>query len=124
MDIKKTIAVVQYPSGYKNYDFLNHVEDLEVGDTVITDSSNGLSIAKVVSFKESSTTANKWIVQKVNLTAHRERVAKQTKVNALRKKMEQRRKEIQDIQIYAMLAKSDPTMNELLNEMLSLEGKA
>jgi len=41
---------------------------------------------------------------------------------SLRHKMEKRRKEIQDVQVYALLAQSDPEMKEMLTKLLALEG--
>lgn len=122
--MSKAIAVIEFPSGYKKYHFKNPFEDLEVGDQVVCDTVNGLVVGEVVDFKDTSSQASKFIVQKVDLTAHLERVEKQKRIDELRKKMEKRRKEIQEVQIYALLAKSDPEMAEMLNELLTLEGRS
>lgn len=117
------VAVVQFPSGYKNYHFKNDIVELSVGDTVVCDTVNGLAIGQVVGFEDASAQATKWIVQKVDMEKHKERVAKQKRIDELKKKMEQRRKELQDIQIYMLLAKEDEAMKGLLDELLTLEGK-
>lgn len=121
--MKKTIAVVEFPSGYKGYHFRNPIEDLEIGDKAVCDTVNGLTVGTVIDFRETSTQATRFIVQKIDLAAHQERVEKQKAIDALRKKMEQRRKEIQDVQVYALLAKDDPEMATMLSQLLSLEGK-
>ncbi len=122
--MNKTIAVVRFIDGYSTtkYDFFNDVEDLEKDDLVVVDTANGYSLAKVVEFKETSTKANKWIVQKVDTAAHKARLEKQAAIKALRHKMEQRRKQIQDVQVYALLAQTDPEMAEMLKQFLTLEG--
>lgn len=124
MNTNKAIAVIQFPSGYKNYHFKNHVEDLSIGDQVVCDTVQGLSVGRVTGFKDSSAQATKWIVQKIDLVEHAARVEKQKQVDALKKKMEQRRKEIQDVQVYALLAQTDPEMANMLKQLLVLEGKA
>ena len=122
--MSKTIAVVRFIEGYNTtkYDFFNDVEDLAKDDLVVVDTVNGYSLAKVVEFKETSAKATKWIVQKVDTAAHKARLEKQAAIKALRHKMEQRRKQIQDVQVYALLAQSDPEMAEMLKQFLALEG--
>jgi hypothetical protein len=121
--MSKSIAVIEFPSGYKNYYFKNPIEDLEVGDYVVCDTSGGYSVGKVIGFKDSSAQATKFIVQRVDLAAHQERVEKQKKIDELKRQMEKRRKEIEDIQVYSLLAQADPEMATMLNELLKLEGK-
>jgi hypothetical protein len=117
------VAVVQFPSGYKNYHFKNDIEDLKKGDTVVVDTINGMAVGLVVGFEDASVKAEKWVVQKVDLEKHLERIERENKIKELKRKMEKRRKELEDIQLYVMLAKEDQEMAEMVKQLLELEGK-
>lgn len=125
MSINKSIAVVQFPSGYKDYHFINPFGDeLQKGDQVVCDTVRGLSVGEVTGFNRSSAQATKHIVQVIDLSAHNERVERKKKLDELHKKMEKRRKEIQDVQVYHLLAQADPEMAEMLSQLYALEGKS
>jgi predicted GTPase len=55
------------------------------------------------------------------LTAHQERLEKERRMNALKRKMEARRKQLEEVQIFALLAKEDESMKELFEEFLDLQ---
>lgn len=122
--MSKDIAVVRFINAYTgtSYSFLNDIADLEVGDLVVVDTSNGYGLAKVESFKATDIKAKKWIVQQVDVAAHKARLEKQTQIKSIRAKLEQRRKQIQDVQVYALLAQNDPEMAEMLSTLIALEG--
>jgi hypothetical protein len=113
---QKQVALVQFDNGYKNYSFRNDIQDLEVNDTVVVDTAQGYQLATVVGFQELTKVATKWVVQKVDLTAHVERLDKEKKKKLLKDKMEQRRKKLEEIEIYKALAKEDPEMAQLVEE--------
>ncbi|KZR59135.1 hypothetical protein [Pseudobacillus badius] len=113
------IAVVEFQTGYKRYEFKTDLE-LSVGDVVVVDATPGISVATVVGLKDTSKLATKWVIQKVDLTVHEERLAKEKKLKEIREKMEARRKELQEIQIYQLLAQEDEGMAALLNEYQKL----
>jgi hypothetical protein len=124
----KAIAVVQFPSGYKDYHFKNHMEDLEVKDNVVCHTVNGFVVGTVTGFKDASGLASKNLVQKVDIAAHNERLAqakvaaqKQKDIDKIKAEMEKRRQKIQDVQVYALLAQTDPEMATLLNTLAQLE---
>lgn len=144
--MKKLVAKVKFPdtvnfnsnpfsvtsgsaSTNKLYNFITDIENLEVGDTVVVDTVNGLRLANFVEYSHEShefgeTFSNKtprWILQKVDLESHKSRVAAAEKAELLKKKMELRRKKAQEMEIYAILAKEDPEMAALLNEFKQLQ---
>lgn len=114
------VASVKYIDGFphKTYDFFTDIEDLRVGDTVVVDSVNGLGLAKVELVVKQSpySKANKWIVQKVDLSSHEARIRKEKLASDLKKKMEARRKKLEQNAIYKMMAETDPEMAELLKQ--------
>lgn len=112
------IVGVAFPGGYgtpKIYSFRTDL-DLSVGDTVVCDTANGLTIGTVSDLEGNEPKATKWIVQRVDLDAHKKRLEKEKALNAIKKKMDERRKQLQDIQIYQLLAQTDPEMKTLLEQ--------
>jgi len=116
----KQIVIVQFDSGYKQYDFKSDIEGLQVNDKVVVDTAMGYSVGTVVGFKDVSKAATKWVIQKVDLDGHTTRLEKEKKMAELKLKMEKRRKELQEIEIYQILAKEDEGMAELLKEYQGL----
>lgn len=94
--------------------------NLEVGDTVVCDCTNGLSVGVVVKIDMHDTNGSgistRWIVQKVDLEVHKERIAKDNKRKAIRCKMDDRRKQLEDEALYRMMAERDPEMARLIEE--------
>lgn len=120
--MKKFISVSFPSSPFKSYQFLTDIEGLKQGDQVVVDTKNGLSIAEVEGYEEQKPGIKdfKWVVQKVDLSAHEERIEKQRRVNALKRKMESRRKELEEVQLYALLAKEDESMKAIFDEFIEL----
>lgn len=114
------IAVVRFEGNTKQYDFKTDIEGLDAGDKVVVDTSIGFSIAKVHSIKDVSKAATKWVVQKVDLAGHQVRLEKEKKFQGIKDKMETRRKELEEVNIYRILAKEDEGMALLLKEMDAL----
>lgn len=119
----KKIAVVQLGDYHKTYDFFMTAEqakEIEIGDKVVTDTARGLVLGTVVNKKAKSVYANKFIVQKVDMTAHNERIANEQRLAELQELMKKREKEVGEIDRYIRLAKSDEEMARLVNEYLKL----
>jgi uncharacterized protein (DUF1919 family) len=117
------IAVISFEVGYnhyKPYDFKTDL-DLKEGDLVVCDTARGYNVGQVVGIKESSKSATKWIVCKVDLEAHQKRLEHEKKLAEIKAKMEQRRKKLESLQIYRMLAQEDPEMAKLLKEYEELQ---
>lgn len=99
------------------------MEDLKKGNKVVVDTVNGLAIAEVekyVDFPKGDVPASKWIVQKIDTTSHELRLQNERRMNGLKRKMESRRKQLEEFQIYQLLAKEDPEMQAMLEEFDSL----
>lgn len=67
---------------YQQYCFLTDIHNLQIGDTVVVETIRGVKIAKfsgyVALFPQISAEP-KWIIQKVDLIAHKKRNVKTTK---------------------------------------------
>lgn len=105
----------------KEYDFKYDKDDLKVGDTVVVDTQHGLQLAKVttvikLAVGERYDKATKWVVQKVDLTEHEARLEREKKAKEIKKQLEARRKKLEEIAVYQLLAEKDPEMAKLLEE--------
>lgn len=120
----KKVAGVQFPGNLKHYFFFTDIDNLQVGDILVVDTANGLQIVKFVEYRSLDDIIQKptkWVVQKVDLTKHRERMEAIERAEKLKRMMEERRKQAQELEIYAILAKSDPEMAKLLDEYKKLQ---
>lgn len=127
----KFIVGVTFATNYnhKVYNFLSDIKDLVPGDQVVVDTVNGLQLATVDSVRpeeesfgeEFGSKKQKWVVQKIDLTAHNARREAEEKALVIRKKMEERRKKAQELEIYAILAKEDPEMAAMLEDYKKLQ---
>jgi len=117
------IAVVRFPNQYgqsKKYEFKTDIE-LQVGDKVVCDTAMGYTVADVVEIKEDSSIAKKWIVSKIDLTAHLIRLEKEKKLAEIKAKLDRKRKEIEEMQILQLLAERDSEFAVLLEEYIELQ---
>jgi hypothetical protein len=112
-------ATVKYKTTYQEYDFITDI-DLKKGDWVVTDSSNGYTVAEVIAIKELTTKSKRWIVCKIDVTAHKAKMQKEQEISKIRAKLETRRKALQDIEVYNILAQKDEEMAKLLEEYNSM----
>lgn len=107
----------------KSYQFLTDIMDLRVGDCVVVDTRNGPTVAYVIEYNSHSVLGHdrlKWVIQKVDMSNHNQRLVKEKKLNEIRTKMETRRKEIEEIQLFKLLAQEDKDMEKLLKEYQDL----
>ncbi|QNR70398.1 hypothetical protein IAQ67_29020 (plasmid) [Paenibacillus peoriae] len=106
--IKMKIAVVEFAeTPYKKYHFKSDLL-LEKGDLVVVDTANGFAVAEVVGFREDSTYATKWVVQKVDVKGHEKRLDQIRKVESLKKELENRRKVVEAEAIHVLMSNIDP----------------
>ena len=118
----KTVKV-EYPNyGSKTYNFLTDISDIKKGDMVVVETTTGsLSIVNVIEVEEGITyPAKRWIVDKIYLDAHKLRIAKTKQLAEVKKKLDAKKKELQDIAICEMLAEKDPEFREILAEYKAL----
>lgn len=120
---RRFVSVSFDSTPYKNYHFLTDIDDLKKGDFVVVDTKLGYNIAKVNEFISKPFTEaviNKWVVQKVDLATHKKRLVKEEKLNKVKEQMEARKTELQDIELFTLLAQKDDAMKDLLQTYLEL----
>jgi hypothetical protein len=120
---KKYVNVQFANSPFSSYQFVTDIEDLKEFDLVVVDTKNGYQVAKVECYTElvnTSVKEFKWIIQKVDLTAHTERLQRERQMNTLLRKMEARQKELEKVSIFKLLADSDPNMAAMFEEFQAL----
>lgn len=119
------IAVVIFPTNNysKEYYFRTSLEDLEEGALVIVDTINGYVTADFVRYHEIpvKTQPSKWIVAEVDLTDHFMRRKAEERAAAIKKQLDKAKKEIEEMAVYEMLAKHNPAIMDLVEELKQLK---
>lgn len=103
----------------KTYAF-NCYDDVNEGDYVVVDTANGFLLGLVVKIDMTSDKASKDVVSVVDMSAFNERKAKRERLLALKKEMDRKVKELQDLAIYEVLAEKDPELGKMLSELKEL----
>jgi hypothetical protein len=94
------------------------------GDIVVVDVQNCPSTGIVVSRELSSmdlARACKWVIGKIDMTAHNNRLERERQLKAMNDKMEARVKSVEKYVKYRMLAQQDPEMARMYVDMQQLD---
>lgn len=114
------IIGVVFPGNTREYYFKSYIE-LAEGDMVIVDTRNGFAIATVsCDCIDTDSEVTKEVVAKVDVTAYNERRARETRIAELREKMDARVQESYQFAVYEMLAKNDPELAHMFDELKQL----
>lgn len=115
--MKYLYAIVKFPNNSKEYVFLTDLK-LEEGDSVVVDTRHGLTVAKFVDYTSEPFTSIglKWIVQKIDLKAHENRLRFEAELKEIEMEMEKRRNEIGELQVWRMIAREDEIMSKILKK--------
>ena len=112
--------------GQTQYEFVNFIEDLTVGDTVLvrltreTYSGFDVAVAKVAQINTSGNMATSYVIERICDLEAQEKMQVFNKKKEIEQKLEQRFKELKDIALYRQLATSDEKMKELMMEYENL----
>ena len=115
--------------GQTQYEFVNFIEDLQVGDVVLVRltreaySGFDVAVAKVAQINTSGNMAASYVIERVCDLDAQEKMKMFNKKKEIEQKMEQRFKELKDIALYRQLAASDEKMKELMMEYENLTKK-
>jgi hypothetical protein len=113
-------AQVKFKDTTTPYSFKT-ILDLEKGDSVVVDTINGLQVAKVVKVTDIvPSIATKWVISKVDLEGHKERLEKEEEMKLVKEKMKQRKKELEEISEFEKFAEKDKEMADLLKQLKDL----
>jgi len=115
-----TRVKVKFGNTMSSYAYLCDIPGIAVGDHVVVDSpSNGLTVVKVVQIGdtvENVTKATKWIVDKVDVSAHKARLARIERKKLLEAQLEKALEEELRKDRYARLAQADAALAALVAE--------
>lgn len=121
MNNKKVVGV-KFQGNSQVYDFFTDL-DLQVDDLVVCDTAIGFSTAKVAIIRDNaSQICRKWIVQKIDIVAHKARLEHQKAIDQLMQQMNARKVEIERTMTFQILAKEDKQMAELFDQYAKLAG--
>jgi len=130
--MKKSIIAVKFmdnsDNGFvpeKEYSYFTRFE-LEKFDWVVVVVNNKPKTAQVTSLenelsKAQKAKASKWIAQKIDLTEYNDLIEREAKINALEEALDEAFIKANRYEMYKKLADVNPTIKQLLNELLSLE---
>jgi hypothetical protein len=97
---------------------------VQLGDLVVVDTALGFNVVTVTEIEPKDivlpTGQLREVVQVVDMTPYNIRKAKAEELKELKKKMDKKVKELQDLAIYEMLAEKDPELREMLNKLKDL----
>jgi hypothetical protein len=127
---KKTV-LVRFGQDSKEYAYLTDLE-LEVDDYAIVDTGSRdgfgyhtVKITQVQGLLENQRLSGvKWIVQVLDVNNHITRLKKQKIAQEIRNQLAERKSALDEILIYERLAKDDPAINKLLNELAEVDDTA
>ena len=102
-------------------------DDYEVGDTVVVASAHhGLGIAKISAIitKEQAITKafEREIVSRVDMEAYETRKKNRNRLNELKKQMDERVRDLNQLALFEMLAAKDDELSKMLGEYKQLVG--
>lgn len=127
---KYDVAVVKFVYGVnttRGYSFALFDNDVNPGDIVLVDTVNGYSLAFVQDILSKDDAVEngypiptKEVVCKVDFTTFNDRKEKREKAAKLKRDMEKKVKELQEIAVFEMLAEKNPELAEMLSEYKDL----
>lgn len=104
---------------YALYDRTVQVDDLVVVNT----GHHGIALAKISSigkYRPCDVQCNREVICKVDMTAFEQRKAKARKLADLKRQMDMKVREFQNLALYELIAASDPALGEMLSEYKAL----
>lgn len=121
----KRVILVTFNLSTKEYAYFTDDDSIETGDLVVADARGEFKLVEVTQTvgltQLDIQKATKWIVTKVDTKAHEERVRKENLVQEIRNKLVERQKEVSEYVIFQQMAKTDPGMRNLLDQLRQVD---
>lgn len=121
------IVSVKFNNAYsqeKSYAYMTDIDDIAVNDLVVVESpSRGLTIVEVVSVQETAEgieKATKWVVDKIDVTAHKKRLADIEQRKLIVAKLKRMQADMLEADQFAMLAANNPEAAALIDQLRAL----
>lgn len=122
----KKIAKVKFVGEIKLYDFFIAEDVAKVNDSVVCDTARGYSVGVIREIKEVadnfSGRATKWIVCKVDLEKHMQRIQREEYARTLRATLAAKQRQFEAKRLYSIMAEEDPEVASMLIQLKELEG--
>jgi hypothetical protein len=101
--------------------------DVKVDDIVVVDSKNGLSLCKVLNISDNSIEnadivkqAKAWVVDVVSMDRHNKKIDATEKRAYILQQLDEKKKAMEALNMYALLAEIDPEAKKLVDELKTL----
>jgi hypothetical protein len=124
--IMKRIASVVFNEAFndntKRYHYFTNDDSIKVGDICVVDSSPGYGVVEVKGFVEKSGKATHWIVQKIDLEAHKANLERESQINEIKFQLKMMKEKVEEKMVWKMLAEQNKEAAELLKKLEDLEG--
>lgn len=121
------VVMIDFPHGTSYYAFLTDLE-LNIGDSVVCDTSRGLSVGKVVRHQDKNQItasdkrkAVKWVIQKVDLTAHNQRMHRVARIETLNNALQRKLRDFNAKQALSIMIENDVEAAHIYEELRALE---
>lgn len=117
---------VKFGTGYNTqvYHYLTDIDTIKVGDKVIVDSPSDGYVAvrvDVIHLNTHVAKATKYIVNTIDDTKYKARIEADKRRAEIIKKLDKKRKELEEVAIYQWLASQDDEAASLLNELKGIK---
>ena len=128
----KFVAVVFYNGlgdivqhDMKTYTYMTDIRDIQVGDKLVVEVSQDLKVVTVVQTEGLTPAmrnkAHAWVVAKVDVQGHIDRVQRMQKAQEIRNILRERKEQVEESLIYQHLAQTDPEIGKLMQELHDLD---
>ena len=111
----------------KTYTYFT-LEDFTIGDLAVVAAREWFQVAQVVQtegFTEHELgRASKWVVQRLDTTVYNQMIEKQRLIQEIRNKLNQRKRDTEDMLLFQQLANVDPEIRKLLDRLEVLDPTA
>jgi len=105
---------------HRGYTYLTDL-DFEEGDFAVVESNGVYKVCEVKTVRGLTKTqrekAHQWVVARVDVQAHTERLRKAQAAQEIRNKLQEMRESAEELLIYKALAQSNPEIQALLTEL-------
>ena len=116
-----------FSSSDKKYQYKTTITDLKKNDKVVVESSTGLGILTIKEVLEDTfanadknLNPNAWVIQRVDMAEQNKRKETHKQRSFILRKMKEQQEQLQELQMFALMAKDSPEMAKMLEEFTEL----
>jgi len=117
----RKIVQVHFKDNVTLFDFFTDLE-LQQGDIVVCDTKLGYKVATVQGTIATSTKAYKWVVCKIDVSRHEDRLKREAEKEIILQQLRERKEKLKEMEEFRRLAVEDDVTRELVRKFGELEG--